>query len=945
MDFDLDAFYYERDRRLNMPDEGINEYLYRLRHSLRKSQELHACSSNELSQSYESHHTMSIQSQPQNRSETRPDGHSRASECITSLGQVAHIPSNMQLEPESVIEGHSPQPDNLQNGSTSLHGRVTPYLWKFNDESKITITPKQCVHFAVADVKSVVTLRPSISSAVHVVSVQPVVGGEANSHIGEVVNTTQVPHAPSENQDPPTSPIEDVSESLLKSPKEKIGRAHTLVHPQLNVEVKVQATKRATFGHEILSKLGHHIKDIQVTSETLFGNKPSSDESSIIDDASSRSLLRARAPPDALGIVRASTELKLNGSKIEVTKKRVKERKDKERIKQILPEDYARTLMNKAQPRTIHERYAQFLIGKHIFYTGGDMNYATERTRGRMEIIVRHGGNLIPKFDAAVVTHIVTDAQLRPTMRALGLKSLDDIPDHIPTVKWSWIVSGIGRTLGVLEGGSSDVKLEEVWLHAAFSKRINAGISRASSSLSKGKMKDRTIDISNISQFSQDGNSGRGEDADDVIEDVRDAPTLPLISIQRPAISRYQATSSKILSDVPPGTAPAHDPLGEFYAKAKAAREGEWSRHAEAEGPELDSDHSDFEFIDIPLLKRGWTCDKQEEQRKPSPNQDIIDKLQELMELHKSKPGDEDRWRAFSYSKCIRGLKTHPRRIRTFSEARSIRGIGERTALKASHIHRCQLRRIEYENTDDVKVTRLFQGQSTAFKWYTAGCRTLEDLVSGKGGVKLNQVQEIGIKYYSDVNSRMPRDEAKGIFDLIKPIALRLDPKLFVEIMGSFRRGKADCGDIDILITRPTDDGKTHSGILSRLLQDLHAARILTEDLALPEDPNDLEAIYHGLCRLPEEGSRRRRIDFLTVPWHSRGAALLYYTFNRAMRMKAKVMGYSLNQRGLFAGVVRDPHDWRVKTNPGKLVASETEEEIFKTLEVPWQEPHERVRG
>ena len=75
-------------------------------------------------------------------------------------------------------------------------------------------------------------------------------------------------------------------------------------------------------------------------------------------------------------------------------------------------------------------------------------------------------------------------------------------------------------------------------------------------------------------------------------------------------------------------------------------------------------------------------------------------------------------------------------------------------------------------------------------------------------------------------------------------------------------------------------------------------------------------------------------------------------------------MGYSLNQRGLYAGIVRDPHDRRVKLTEGQplasqcldalltwpfrlghIVASETEEEIFKILEVPWQEPHERVRG
>ena len=82
------------------------------------------------------------------------------------------------------------------------------------------------------------------------------------------------------------------------------------------------------------------------------------------------------------------------------------------------------------------------------------------------------------------------------------------------------------------------------------------------------------------------------------------------------------------------------------------------------------------------------------------------------------------------------------------------------------------------------------------------------------------------------------------------------------------------------------------------------------------------------------------------------------------MRYKAGVMGYSLNQKGLYAGVVRDPRNRQVKTNDGALldywrlkvffdhshfagtiIASETEEEIFKILGVPWQEPHERVRG
>ncbi|KAF9016733.1 Nucleotidyltransferase [Hymenopellis radicata] len=260
----------------------------------------------------------------------------------------------------------------------------------------------------------------------------------------------------------------------------------------------------------------------------------------------------------------------------------------------------------------------------------------------------------------------------------------------------------------------------------------------------------------------------------------------------------------------------------------------------------------------------------------------------------------------------IRAVKAYPTPIKSREEAAAIKDIGTKSADKIWEIISTgELSRIEVENTEDVKVTRIFQGiygvgPLTALKWYYSGARTLEDVRQEKYRIKLSEAQRIGLHNYDDINSRMARDEAKAIFDLIKPIALDIDPKLFVEIMGSYRRGKADCGDIDIMITREPSDGKTHAGILAKLLQKLHDVRILTDDLALPENPWDLEAIYRGLCHLPKDGSRKRRIDFLTVPWKSRGAALLYYTgddiFNRAMRLKANHAGYSLNQKGLFGG-------------------------------------------
>jgi len=293
----------------------------------------------------------------------------------------------------------------------------------------------------------------------------------------------------------------------------------------------------------------------------------------------------------------------------------------------------------------------------------------------------------------------------------------------------------------------------------------------------------------------------------------------------------------------------------------------------------------------------------------------------------------------------------------------SLNGVGEKTALKIMEIIETgALRRVDAERTEDVVAVQLFQGiygvgQSTAYAWYLAGCRTLEDIKHRKGGIELSQVQEIGLKYYDDINTRMPREEASEIFREIKTIALSLDPKLFVEIMGSYRRGKSTCGDVDVMITRSPDDGRTHAGILPRLLSVLHSTGILTEDLSLSSDANDnLECSYRGLCirpvKLGQDNQPRiqRRIDILAVPWESRGATLIYFTgddiFNRSMRLKANKMGFSLNQRGLFAGVVRSTKDRSVKTNSGHIIASETEEDIFRMLGIPWVEPHERaVRG
>ncbi|KAF5366779.1 hypothetical protein D9758_006472 [Tetrapyrgos nigripes] len=643
------------------------------------------------------------------------------------------------------------------------------------------------------------------------------------------------------------------------------------------------------------------------------------------------------------------------------------------------PDEYARMLQEKAEElREKAPNEGQFLRGMKIFFYGGDRTVATLPTIGKMEKarhlercsvllhrvlmpvfiqIVRYGADIADEYDSAVVTHIIVDKEAgrSPFLHALRLRKLTDIPNHIPTLKWGWVQDAISKYLNYRQTHKDnpipdfEITMGHYWDHARFGERIDAG-GDVNDFLSKARMKKD--DFSHISEFSVDGIAtgkrfshrvkGRGDNGD--LENLKRQKSKfqPASSSRVPLDLKSQYLEAKLAKE---------DPLEEFYPQAMSeCLERDGQRYGEVDG----SDDESSENIQLHIRKGDGGKGTRS---RPCPNQDVVDKLEELMELHKVKPSADDKWRVYSYTRSISSLRNHPKRIRSLEDALALPGIGKKTAEKIMEIIRTgDLRRIKWENTDDVTVLKLFRGvygvgSKTGMQWYNAGVRTLDDLRAGKYGIKLSPAQQIGLRYYNEINSRMPRSEARRIFDLIKTIALSIDPGLVLRHVGSYRRGKADCGDIDIIITRDDTDGKTHHGVLRRLLRKLHAAGILTEDLALPEDAK-LDTTYRGLCHLPGvPGARRRRIDFLSTTWKSRGAALIYYTGDDIVGhgvliiVKAHKMGYSLDQHGLWDGVIRNPSKPREKFQKGNIIASETEEEIFKVLGVPWQEPRERVRN
>lgn len=159
------------------------------------------------------------------------------------------------------------------------------------------------------------------------------------------------------------------------------------------------------------------------------------------------------------------------------------------------PYEYALSLQEKMLLRAEKpkEHKSQSLKGKVFFYIGSDMIYASQTTRGRMDYvrallsekylyqslrevqIVRHGGTLLPAYDPARLTHIVTDTAKSLTLRGLGVKSLQEVPKHIPIVTWDWVSAGLGRKRRANNQSrdESEVEIDDVFEHAAFNSEVS----------------------------------------------------------------------------------------------------------------------------------------------------------------------------------------------------------------------------------------------------------------------------------------------------------------------------------------------------------------------------------------------------------------------------------------------------------------------------------------
>jgi DNA polymerase/3'-5' exonuclease PolX len=215
-----------------------------------------------------------------------------------------------------------------------------------------------------------------------------------------------------------------------------------------------------------------------------------------------------------------------------------------------------------------------------------------------------------------------------------------------------------------------------------------------------------------------------------------------------------------------------------------------------------------------------------------------------------------DFFRARAFGKALDQIhlfgKEHGRDIANEADVRSMHGLGASMVTKLLEmLETGKLRQAEEAraNGRSEAVAELMgvwgAGRAHCNRWFDEGVRTLADLRrrTAEGSLKLTDNQTVGMRHYEDLGQRIPREEVAIIERIVREEGQRISPGLTVQAVGSYRRGAATCGDIDILISHA--DGRSHL-ILHKLVQRLHAVGLLQHDLTTS-----------GVCKEPQDSADR----------------------------------------------------------------------------------------
>ncbi|XP_076162816.1 DNA polymerase beta [Ptiloglossa arizonensis] len=322
-------------------------------------------------------------------------------------------------------------------------------------------------------------------------------------------------------------------------------------------------------------------------------------------------------------------------------------------------------------------------------------------------------------------------------------------------------------------------------------------------------------------------------------------------------------------------------------------------------------------------------------------NQDLCEFLIELANYERNVNNNIYKYNA--YRKASSTLNSLPYRVTSGDAAKKLPGIGDKIAKKIDEfLSTGKLQKLEDINKDENNVainllTRVSGiGPAKAKELVDAGIKSLDDL--RKHSDKLNHHQKLGLKYFEDFEERIPKKEIEQIEKIMKDAIMKLSNEYIVTICGSYRRGKKESGDIDVLLTHPTYTSKEKESkkkvlILRNVVECLEKKKLIVDTLSLGPTK------FMGVCHIPNDDSKPfRRLDIILAPYDQYYCAILYFTgsdlFNKNMRAHALEKKYTLNEYTLKCLTSEGV--------PGNAEIITSEEDIFRILKMPYKEPKDR---
>jgi len=296
---------------------------------------------------------------------------------------------------------------------------------------------------------------------------------------------------------------------------------------------------------------------------------------------------------------------------------------------------------------------------------------------------------------------------------------------------------------------------------------------------------------------------------------------------------------------------------------------------------------------------------------------------------------------------AINIIKKYPKQIKSGNDLIDIDGIGKGIIKRIDEIlSNGNLKEITIKNKEkqNMKYIEELQkiigiGRKTAYDLVmNNNITSIDELVKlhKNGKIKLSDNILIGLKYYNIYKTNIPRDEIDKIYKYIISVSNKLDTNINITICGSYRRGKSSSNDIDVLMThkniKTESDIKLKQNYLHQLVTILKNNKFLVDDITFDK----YEYKYMGFSKF--KNNPVRRIDIRYVPYNSYYSAMLYFTgsgeFNSKMRHIAKMLGFKLNEYGLYKN--------NNKNNKLKSLKINSEKDIFDYLDMEYLEPHQR---